>query len=285
VKIRTFIKTKHLINIPLVSVIIPTFNSGKTLKYCLKSIQSQNYKNIEIIVVDAFSKDETQQIAEKFADKIFLLAKERSYARNFGARQAKGRFVFFIDSDMELTPNVVAECVALCTYKKADAVIIPEETFGEGFLVECRKLEKKMRLKEFYSEAPRFFKKEVFQFVGGYDNNLVTGEDFELAYRIYKAGFSIERCTALIKHHEENLSLRNLVKKIYYYGEKLPAYVKKEPTLAFKTSSPIHFLKHISLFRKQPVHFTGLCLVKLVEYSAYFAGASAHILSKMLAKC
>lgn len=269
----------------LVSVIIPTFNSGKTLERCLKSIRNQNYKKIEIIIVDAYSTDETRKIAEKLADKIFLLAEERSYARNFGAKQAKGQFLFFVDSDMELTSNVIAECVILCACKKADAVIIPEETFGEGFLVECRKLEKRMRLKEFYGEAPRFFKKEVFQLVGGYDNNLVTGEDFELTQRVYKAGFLIERCNAIIKHHEENLSIKQLVKKVYYYGKKLPAYIRKEPRLALKTSSPIHFLKHISLLRKNPIHFTGLCLLKLVEYFAYLAGASAYFLSKMLTKC
>ncbi|MEM3696469.1 MAG: glycosyltransferase [Candidatus Bathyarchaeia archaeon] len=268
----------------IVSVIIPTCNSSKTLERCLRSIKNQNYRKIEVIIVDAYSKDETRKIAEQLADKTFLLAQERSYARNFGAKQAKGRFLFFVDSDMELTPNVITECVTICTCKKADAVIIPEETFGDGFLVECRKLEKRMRLKGFYAEAPRFFKKEVFQFVGGYDNNLVTGEDFELTQRIYKAGFLIERCNAIIRHHEENLSLKQLVNKVYYYGKKLPAYIKKEPSLAFKTSSPIHFFKHISLLRKHPIHFTGLCLLKLVEYFAYFAGTSAYFLSKMPTK-
>ncbi|MGB9714459.1 MAG: galactosyltransferase-related protein [Candidatus Bathyarchaeales archaeon] len=212
---------------------------------------------------------------------MFFLAKERSYARNFGANRAKGRFLFFVDSDMELTPNVIAECVNICNCRKADAVIIPEETFGEGFLVECKKLEKKMRLKEFYGEAPRFFKKDVFQLVGGYDNNLVTGEDFELAQRIYKAGFSVKRCSAIIRHREENLSLKKLVKKVFYYGEKLPTYIRKEPTLAFKTSSPIRFLKHISLLRNHPIQFVGLCLLKLIEYLAYIAGASAYVLSKI----
>ena len=279
-KPKTFTKSNTL-----VSVIIPTFNSGKTLERCLKSIRNQKYKKIEVIIVDARSEDETRKIAEQLADKTFLLAQERSYARNFGAKQAEGRFLLFVDSDMELTPNVIAECVTLCTRKKADAVIIPEETFGDGFLVECRKLEKMMRLKEFYGEAPRFFKKEVFQSVGGYDNNLITGEDFELTHRVYKAGFLIERCNAIIKHHEENLSLKHLIKKVYYYGKKLPAYIRKEPSLAFKTSSPIHFFKHISLMRRNPIHFTGLCFLKLVEYFAYFAGVSACFLSKMFTKC
>ncbi|MEM3442974.1 MAG: glycosyltransferase [Candidatus Bathyarchaeia archaeon] len=275
---------KHLAETPLVSVIIPTLNSGKTLERCLKSIQNQKYKNIEIIVVDAFSSDETRQIVHKFAGKIFLLAKERSFARNFGAKQAKGHFLLFVDSDMELTSNAIAECVALCVFGKADAVIIPEEASGEGFLVECRKLEKRMRLKEFFGEAPRFFKSKVFQFVGGYDENLVTGEDFELAQRVRAAGFLIGRCRASITHHEENLSLKKVVSKVYYYGKKLPIYIQKEPALAFKTSSPIRFFKHTSLLRRYPIYFTGLCLLKMVEYFAYFAGFFASLSSKLFTK-
>ena len=54
---------------PLVSVIIPTYNSSRTLEKCLESIKNQTYKNIEIIVVDNNSTDNTKEIAKKFADK------------------------------------------------------------------------------------------------------------------------------------------------------------------------------------------------------------------------
>jgi len=52
-------------NKPLVSVIIPTFNSGGTLGKCLRSIRNQTYGNVEIIVVDKFSTDKTKEIAKK----------------------------------------------------------------------------------------------------------------------------------------------------------------------------------------------------------------------------
>jgi glycosyltransferase involved in cell wall biosynthesis len=55
----------------LVSVIIPTYNSSRTLEKCLESIKNQSYKNIEIIVVDNNSKDNTKEIALKFTDKVF----------------------------------------------------------------------------------------------------------------------------------------------------------------------------------------------------------------------
>jgi len=274
---------RSLVALPLVSVIIPTFHSAKTLETCLKSIQNQSYKNFELIIVDAFSKDNTGQIAERFTTRIFLLAAERSLARNFGAKQAKGKFLLFIDSDMELTSNVIGECTRMSTRRDIDAVIIPEESVGKSFLAKCKKLEKVMRLREAYGEAPRFLKKEVFEFIGGYDENLVLGEDFELTQRIRNAGFTIGRCKAVIRHHE-NLSLKKLTAKLYYYGKTLPIYLKKEPLLTLKTSSPIRFVKNLSQLKKQPIYFTGLCTLKLVEYAAYLTGVLAYVLLKITSK-
>jgi probable beta-1,3-galactosyltransferase len=56
---------------PLVSVIIPTYNSSRTLEKCLKSIKNQTYKNIEIIVVDNNSIDNTKEIAKKYTGKVY----------------------------------------------------------------------------------------------------------------------------------------------------------------------------------------------------------------------
>jgi len=264
-------------NAPLVSVIIPTFNSDKTLETCLKSILSQNHKEIEIILVDAFSQDKTRQIAEKYSAKIFCLATERSPARNFGAKKANGKFLMFVDSDMELSSNTIEECVKLCNQKNVAAVIIPEESVGENFLAKCKKLEKIMRLRESYGEAPRFVKKEIFESIGGYNENLVVGEDFELTKRLHNFGFLIGRCKATIKHHEGNVSIKKLVMKLYYYGKTLPTYMKNEPALALKTSSPIRFIKNLQLLKRQPLYFVGLCSLKLFEYTASLTGAFAAI--------
>jgi len=277
-RIQTSNGQKSLIVSPLVSVIIPTFHSKKTLKICLESVRNQSHKNIELIVVDAYSSDNTRQIAQDFESKIFLLAAERSQARNFGAKRALGSYIFFIDSDMELTSNVIEECLSMCILRDIDAAIIPEEAVGASFLGKCKKLEKTMRLREPFGEAPRFFRREVFEFVGGYDENLVIGEDFELTQRLGNAGVRMGRSESIIKHHEESLSIKKLVVKLYYYGKTLPAYVKKEPLLTLKTSSPIHLFRNLSLLKQQPAYFAGLCSLKLVEYAAYLAGVFAHVL-------
>lgn len=153
-------KTQEL---PLVSVIIPTYNSERTLNQCLQSIQRQTYKKIETIVVDRYSLDKTVQIAKDFKAKIFYVTRERSVARNLGARNARGKYLLFVDSDMALNSNVVENCVNLCERKNFDAVVIPLVTVAVGFLAECRKLEVELYSRDpNYFLMPRFFRKTAF---------------------------------------------------------------------------------------------------------------------------
>jgi len=254
---------------PRVSIIIPTFNSEKTLAFCLQSIKNQTYPNIETIIVDSFSQDKTIQIAKQFHTKILLTKTERSAARNLGAKVSKGVFVFFVDSDMELSPMVVEECVKLSRRKKADAVIIPEESVGKGFVAQCRSMEKEMRVGGKFSEAPRFFRKNVFNHVGGFDEKLVSGEDFDLGRRIELAGYKIKRCQAKIRHHEEEMSMKKLILKTYYYGKTFPSYLRKNPSLSIKTSCPIHIAKNLKMLRKKPKTFAQLLFIKLAQYITY----------------
>jgi len=98
-------------NQPLVSIVVPTRNSAETLPLCLASIRRQTYRNIEVIVVDSYSTDNTVEIAKRFGAKVIQVAGERARAKNVGLRLAKGKYVLFIDSDMVLTPRVVEKCI------------------------------------------------------------------------------------------------------------------------------------------------------------------------------
>lgn len=126
-----------------VSVIIPTCNSEKTLELCLKSLINQSYNDIEIIVVDRFSADRTVEIAERYEAKVYQLDCERAKAKNFGLNKAKGKYVLFVDSDMELSRDVVKECVEMAEKDdKVGGVIIPERSVGDGFWVKVRDFER-----------------------------------------------------------------------------------------------------------------------------------------------
>jgi len=92
---------------PLVSIVIPTYNSEKTLPLCLESINKQRYKNIEVIIVDNFSKDKAIEIARKYGAKVYSKGSEKSTQMNYGALKAKGEFVYFIDLDSILHLKVI----------------------------------------------------------------------------------------------------------------------------------------------------------------------------------
>ena len=96
---------------PFVSVIIPTKNSGRTIRACLESVRAQTYRNFEIVVVDNFSTDSTVRIAKEYADLVLLAGPERTSQVKQGAANSKGDFIYKIDSDFVLEPSVLEKAV------------------------------------------------------------------------------------------------------------------------------------------------------------------------------
>lgn len=256
---------------PLISIIVPTKNSEKMIGACLKSIKSQSYKNIEIIVVDNYSVDKSKDIAEKYTKCIFNRGPERSAQRNFGAGKAKGNFLFFVDSDMELSEAVVAECVKK-SEKGFGGIIIPEKSFGKGFWAKCKALERSFYIGIDWMEAARFFDKKIFDELKGYDESLTSGEDWDLSQKIRKK-YKISRIDEFIMHNEGNLFLLSLLKKKIYYGAKIKNYSsKKINSEEFKSQSSI--IKRYKLFFSEPkklfseplVGF-GMLFMKTMEFT------------------
>ena len=265
----------------MVSVIIPTFNSEEKLVPCLQSIKNQTYPCVEVIIVDKYSSDNTVKIAEKFNARVFLKDCERSAAKNYGAANAKGPFVLFTDSDQELTSTVVEECVAVCLSNGADAAIILEEPIPKNFLSECRKMEKELYKGDALFEIPRFFKSDVFQKLGGYDEDIVFGEDSDLCMRMEEAGVKARRVQPKIMHNEGELSMKKIALKAHYYGRSLPIFIRKNPYLAAKKHNPIRALRlhNIRPLCREPVHLVGLAFIRIVEWEAYLTGIVLHFLS------
>lgn len=97
----------------LISVIIPVYNSEKNLRNCLRSVLTQSYKNIEVVVVDDGSFDGSPEICDEYmrdnpAVKVFHIQNHGvSYARNIGLDNASGEYICFLDSDDELMPDAL----------------------------------------------------------------------------------------------------------------------------------------------------------------------------------
>lgn len=115
---------------PLISVIVPTYNSHDTIINCIKSILAQTYKKIEIIVIDDGSTDKTVELLYKFnnyqKNKIHILKQENkgpSVARNVGINYAHGEYIAFLDSDDEWYPQKIEKQI-LILQKNKEVVMI-----------------------------------------------------------------------------------------------------------------------------------------------------------------
>ncbi|WP_087036150.1 glycosyltransferase family 2 protein [Thermococcus litoralis] len=268
-------------NLPLVSVIIPTYNSEKTIRRCLESIKNQTYKNVEIIVVDNFSEDKTVEICKEYNASIIKVKGERTKAKNIGLKNANGKYVLFVDSDMELTPNVIEECVMLIeSDPKIGGIIIPERSVGNSYWVRVRDFER-----SFYAgteiESARFFRRDLALQVGGFDEDVVFFEESTLPQKIEKLGFNVKvRIDPYIIHHEENFSLIKWLKKKYYYGKTARRYKSKYAEYGSKQISMVYrfglFLKSRRFWSKPQLAF-GVIVLKGLEY---LAGGMGYLFSK-----
>ena len=209
---------------PLVSVVIPTFNSERYIGKCLQSVRNQTYDNIEIIVVDKSSEDKTVEIAKKYQAKIFhfeyVVDKTTQIQRNIGISKAEGEYLFSMDSDFELTPKVVEESLeVISSDEKIGGVIIPKRSVGKSYWVNVRDFER-----SFYAgtevESARFFRMDLVRKVGGYDGAVTCFEESTLPQKIEKFGHKVKaRISSHLLHPEEDFSLIRWLKKKYWYGK------------------------------------------------------------------
>ncbi|MCX6774217.1 MAG: glycosyltransferase [Candidatus Micrarchaeota archaeon] len=258
-------------NSPLISIVIPTKNSGINLGNCLESIKKQGYGNCEVIIVDGFSTDNTREVAESFGAEYFASSEGLAGARNLGFSKANGSIFVSIDSDMILSPNVLGEIAS--SIGKYDALIIPEVGIGSDFISRCKDLEKRCYLNDEVAESVRAFRRESFDAVGGYDPNLFFGEDADFNSRI-KARFSVGRISARIMHDARHTSLSKDLKKAYIYGHTLRSYLAKKSVQSSKWMAPgnIFFIKHFRKLAREPVEGLGISMIRFAEYSAGLLG-------------
>ena len=208
-----------------VSVIIPTYNSAHNLPTCLEALRKQKYPNIEVLVVDNYSNDGTQQICEAFKAKMLLQRGTQAAARNAGIGKSTGSFVLFVDSDQQLGENAVENCVSVCITQNVDAVKIPEVFVGLNFWGKCSALWKNSLVKAWGPKGgiPRFYRKEKLLKQLSFNSDLRLWEDMELYQRLKKAGLREAWCKDKVAHYETD-SLKSSVYKYLSYGQSITAF-------------------------------------------------------------
>lgn len=266
---------------PLVSVIIPTKNSEKTIFACILSVQQQTYPYIECIVVDNYSSDTTQKLAQQYQTDLIIAGSERSSQRNVGAAHAKGDFLIFIDSDMELDSNVIEDCVLIAIKNPhIQAIVIPEDSFGTTLWAKCKQFERSSYATTPWLHGARFFRVSAFRAISGFEENVIGAEDFDIHTKtIERFGASaIGYSSTVIRHNEGALTLGKLLRKKYYYGSTLEAYKNhsRNTRMLYKQANPITriglFFHNPIFILQHPIIFIATCIMKTLEFGALALG-------------
>jgi glycosyltransferase involved in cell wall biosynthesis len=198
---------------PLVSVVIPAFNSERFLGEALASVSAQTYAPVETIVVDDGSSDGTAVVARAHTG-ISLIEQENSgpsAARNRGFAASRGEFVAFHDSDDVMAPDKLAVQVGhMLDNPDVGCVLTEQELIVERgaelpFWVEGTKVKTVMppRPPELEDEPmvhpmSMVVRRETFERVGDFDESMRAGEDFDWMLRAAEEGVEIARLSDVL---------------------------------------------------------------------------------------
>ena len=215
-------------NDPLISIIIPCFNAEKTLENCLQSVVQQSYANLEIIIIDDGSTDETSLIYNKFQsnDERILVLKQQnsgvSKARNTGVKAATGDYICFVDSDDWAELNYCSELYSLLVGENADISIVEASYEDENGNVLCNKPTSEEKIfdgnralvllledREIQSHPwGKLFKADLLKNVH-FPENLKCFEDYSTLFKIFNKAVKVVKSNEKLYHYiqrEDSLS-------------------------------------------------------------------------------
>ena len=223
----------------LVSVVVPTYNRAYIIERAVKSILNQTYSNIEVIIVDDGSTDNTCQVVEELLDSRIRYIKNPknsgvSHARNLGIAASTGKYIAFQDSDdVWRTDKLEKQMKCMKENDYGMVYCAFEREFQDGAVVyyppKDMPLEKKqgnilksLLERNLVSTQTMLVKKEVFEKVGFFNKGMSNLEDYELAVRIakeYEIGMVDEPLVRLYTMSDSINSnqLESLVNIIYIY--------------------------------------------------------------------
>jgi glycosyltransferase involved in cell wall biosynthesis len=194
---------------PLVSVIVPVYNSGRFVGATLESIFAQDYEPTEVIVVDDGSADDSAEVARSF-DGVRVLRQPNqgpAAARNAGLKVAQGEFISFVDSDDLLLPTKLSSQVGYLLAHPDVGVVLGRQEWIDP--------PPNLKRDPIYGDldgiplTSALFRASVLQRLGGYDVSYRSHENIDLLFRVRELGSEIAVLSDLVlyrRFHGGNLS-------------------------------------------------------------------------------
>lgn len=235
-----------------VSIIIPAYNAEATLNRCIDSVLSQNYLNIEIIIVDDGSTDNTFDIAKNYSSNVSFYSQSNKgacAARNLGVMKCTGYYVKFLDSDDFLSPESISKQVLFASTLKENYISYGyRNVLLEGFESEYKeRIPLKNQVKELINSnitiTLPLHKKEALVSIGLFDEELDFRQEWDLHLRLASKGYIFvynEVCvfTQVMFDSSTRISSRALdvnkeVENLNHVRSKFDAYNDQEHKIAW----------------------------------------------------
>lgn len=258
---------------PFFSVIIPTLNEEKYLPKLLRALTLQTYRNFEVIIVDANSQDKTVIFANGYKKllpqlkTINSLKKNVYLQRNLGVKKASGKYIVSLDADITMPPaflegihyNIISKkSDFLTTWLEPDVRNSTNTTIIHGCNLAMEMA--KMIGKPFAGGFNTIIKRDIFNKVGGFREDLSMSEDHEFSLRVAKAGYDL----TIVNDPRLTFSLRRLRSQ----GMLKLFFIYSRANLLFFLNGPITNKKygyemggHVHIQRKRKN--------KLLQFSSY----------------
>ncbi len=208
------------------SFVIPTLNEGKYIGKCLSSIRKMRRKDIEIIVVDSYSKDKTVKTARRYGAKVLYEGRKGpAIARNTGSRKAKGEVFVFPDADVIFDKDFLNKLDVEFQKNIAGGVFNLFPYDGNGFVKLNALLINKFVNFMIAIGIPVtngscfVYRKKYFRKVHGFNPKFLTNEDHDLAARISKVGRVVFLRKIRVNFSSRRLKKWGLLKAIRMYGQ------------------------------------------------------------------
>lgn len=212
-----------------ISVIIPVHNGGTSFRRCLTSIAQAAPAPAEIIVVGDGDTDGSAQLAEEFGAKVLRIpqAGGPAAARNLGAREAEGDILFFVDADVTVSVDAIAQITEAFHHDAELTAVIgsyDDVPAARNFLSQYKNLFHHYVHQTGNAEASTFWGacgamlRKRFLELGGFDERYRRPciEDIELGYRLKQAGYRIRLCKELQVKHLKHWSTRSLLQTDFF---------------------------------------------------------------------
>ena len=269
---------------PLVSIIVPVYNSERYLSTLLDSLLNQTYRNLEVICINDGSKDTSLQILKDYSSqdaRVVVVDKENSGAaatRNVGLDRATGEFLCFVDSDDYVIPTAIERLVGIAVEHDTDAVIFDMDNFDD---VTGETSPTNAVVKEFVPSRTVFQLKDIPNFykrIVGFTVN-----------KLYRSSYLKEmhlRFPQLGAHEDMPFTYVALsaARTLYYLDETLYYYRRsREGSLSDGTNDDYRFMVNaLESFRLELVHYDlwDACKRDFINYALHMCHWKYTVLSR-----